>query len=391
LKTAPPVFLPILGRYVVGEFVRILALCVASFVALYLVVDFFDRFDDFLKYEAKAGAVVRYFLFKIPLILTQVTPVAVLASMLLALGGLSRHNEITAMQACGVSLVQLTGPLLGTCAAISLLSLVWSEAVVPHFNRRVRAINTVEIKNRELPSLFGTSELWSHGENGLYNVRVFDARQQTLVGLTIYGLSPEFRLREVTEIPWARWNGDAWAFEKGVRRELQPGGPDGSSPRRHDRHPRNAGGPRRVEARSRGVRLLRAPLADRKPSPKRARSDGVRSRPPGEARRPVHQPGHGVPRDSVRHPKPPQHEPREQHRHRPRDRLHLLGRARARDLARPRRRASAAGRGMGRKRDLLRDRRLLAARKELNATGQGTAARKSSPDRSSKPCITFRH
>ena len=225
MKTAaPPVFLPILGRYVVGEFLRILALCVASFVALYLVVDFFDRFDDFLKYEAEVGAVVRYFLFKIPLILTQVTPVAVLASMLLALGGLSRHNEITAMQACGVSLVQLTGPLLGTCTAISLLSLVWSEAVVPHFNRRVRAINTVEIKNRELPSLFGTNELWSHGEDGLYNVRVFDARQQTLVGLTVYGLSPEFRLREVTEIPWARWNGDAWAFEKGLRRELQPSG-----------------------------------------------------------------------------------------------------------------------------------------------------------------------
>lgn len=219
-----PLLLPVLGRYVVGEFLRILALCVAAFVALYLVVDFFDRFDDFLKYRAEVGAVIRYFVFKIPLILTQVTPVAVLASMLLALGGLSRHNEITAMQACGVSLVQLTGPLLGTCAALSVLSLAWSEAVVPQFNRRVRAINTIEIKNRELPSLFGTSELWSHGEDGLYNVRVFDARQRTLVGLTVYGLSPDFRLREVTEVPWARWDGKVWAFEKAVRRELLPSG-----------------------------------------------------------------------------------------------------------------------------------------------------------------------
>lgn len=223
-RTSGSIFLPTLGRYLIGEFLRVLTLCIAAFVALYLIVDFFDRFDDFLEHKAGIGSVLRYFLFKIPLILTQVTPVAVLASMLLSLGGLSRHNEITAMNACGVSMLQFTGPLLATCAAISIASLVWNESVVPHFNRKVRTINTVEIKKRELPSLFGTSELWSHGEDGLYNVRLIDSRQKALLGLTVYRLSPEFELREVTEIPLAHWRSGNWEYDKGVRRSLLPSG-----------------------------------------------------------------------------------------------------------------------------------------------------------------------
>ena len=223
-RAAPrPLILPTLARYMVGEFLRVFGLCLATFLALYLVVDFFDHFDDFLKYKAGAGAVIRYFLFKIPLIVTQVTPVAVLASLLLALGGLSRHNEITATQACGVSLLQLTGPLLGTCAALSVASLVWNESVVPFFNRKVRTINN-EIKGRELPTLFGTSELWSHGENGVLNVKMFDPREQRLVGVTLYQIGGDFRLLGVTEVPFAKWTGERWKFREGVQREFLPNG-----------------------------------------------------------------------------------------------------------------------------------------------------------------------
>jgi lipopolysaccharide export system permease protein len=224
-RTTPgTLVLPTLGRYVVTEFLRVFALCLGAFLILYLIVDFFDHFDDFLKFKASIGAAIRYFLFKIPLIVTQVTPVAVLASLLLALGGLSRHNEITAMQACGVSLVQLTGPLLATCLLLSLFSLVWNESVVPYFNRKVRTINTVEIKKRELPTIFGTSELWSHGENSVLNVKMFDAQEQRLMGVTLYRIGGDFRLEGVTEVPWAKWTGERWKFRDGVEREFLPSG-----------------------------------------------------------------------------------------------------------------------------------------------------------------------
>ena len=100
----------ILFRYLVMEFLRILALCLLAFIVVYLIADFSDRIDDFLKHQAPVGAIVRYFLVRVPLIINEVLPIAVLAAMLLSLGGLSRHNELTAMRACGLSSAQIVAP-----------------------------------------------------------------------------------------------------------------------------------------------------------------------------------------------------------------------------------------------------------------------------------------
>jgi lipopolysaccharide export LptBFGC system permease protein LptF len=52
----------ILSRYLVSEFLRIVALCLVAFIVVYLIADFSDRIDDFLKHQAPVGAIVRYFL-----------------------------------------------------------------------------------------------------------------------------------------------------------------------------------------------------------------------------------------------------------------------------------------------------------------------------------------
>ena len=75
--------------------------------------------------------------------------------MLLGLGGLSRHNEITAMRACGLSSAQIVAPLLGVCLLLSVAVFLWNENVVPYFASRAHVINTVEIKKRQMQGLLG--------------------------------------------------------------------------------------------------------------------------------------------------------------------------------------------------------------------------------------------
>lgn len=217
-------FARILFRYLVEEFLRILALCLIAFIVVYLIADFSDRIDDFLKFEAPVGAIVRYFLVKIPLILNEVLPIAVLAAMLLGLGGLSRHNELTAMRACGVSSIQIIAPLLTTCLLLSVGIFAWNEKVAPHFATRAHFINTVEIKKRQMQGLLGDQQIWAHGQDTFYNVQSFDARTRTLVGITIYPIDTEFHLKGLVEIPQARWNGRAWRFRRGVERRFTASG-----------------------------------------------------------------------------------------------------------------------------------------------------------------------
>ncbi len=103
----------------------------AGFVLLYIIIDLFDRLDILLRHDATVAAAARYFLFKIPLMLTQITPPAVITAALLTFGLMGRRNEIIALRAGGVSLMQTAVPVLVLSLAISVAALVWNETVVP--------------------------------------------------------------------------------------------------------------------------------------------------------------------------------------------------------------------------------------------------------------------
>jgi lipopolysaccharide export system permease protein len=204
----------LLSHYLRGEFLRLFCLCLLTFLCLYLIVDFFDRFDTFLKHTAPTLTIVRYFLFKLPLIVTQMVPAAVLTGSLLSLGLLARRNELTALFACGVSLWQIARPLLGTAALLSLGTLVWNETIVPYCFHQSRHISTVEIKKKAFKGLFHEKGFWYHGNKAFYHIDHFDSRQQVLFGLTIYTLDDNFQVRSLIRVPAARWQEEGWHLDR---------------------------------------------------------------------------------------------------------------------------------------------------------------------------------
>jgi len=205
-----PRFLPQIWRYLLREFGSSLGLCLGAFVALYLSVDFFEHLSSFLNHEASALTIARYFLLKIPLIVTQVVPVAVLAATLLSLGGLARRGELMAMRACGVSLWQIASPVVAACLALSLATLLWNEYVVPECSMRAHYVETVEIKKKKFKGLFSDEEIWYHGERSFTNIERYDPRHSEIYGLTRYDLDPDFHLRRIIEARMVHWTGSEW-------------------------------------------------------------------------------------------------------------------------------------------------------------------------------------
>ena len=216
--------LPLIGRHLAREFLSAFLLTLAAFVAIYVVAEFFDRLDTFLRHEASPGAIVRYFLFKLPLVVTQVTPIAVLVGSLVGLGLLARQNEFVALRACGVSFWQMAAPLLALAALISLATFAWNEMVVPPSAHRWHTIENLEIKKRGLTTVFAGREVWYHGRAGFYNIERVDPRRQALYGLVIYQLGPDFRPVRLIEVDAARWNGARWDLDGARTREFGPPG-----------------------------------------------------------------------------------------------------------------------------------------------------------------------
>ncbi|MFQ5666732.1 MAG: LPS export ABC transporter permease LptG [Candidatus Binatia bacterium] len=216
--------LPVTSRYVIRELIAILVPTVLTFVLLYLVVDFFDRLDILLRNHATPLAAFRYFVLKIPLILTQIMPAAVLTAMLLSLGMLSRRNEIIALRAAGISLAQTALPLLGVAALISLAILAWNESIVPYCTREYQYVNNVEIRKRPQRGILSEREIWYHGADGFYNIEHIDPHNQTLFGLTIYRTDSTFNLQSIIQVASARWTREGWVSTGALERTTDPAG-----------------------------------------------------------------------------------------------------------------------------------------------------------------------
>lgn len=214
----------ILDRYVSGGFLRTFGMSLAVITGLYVTADFFERIGTLLESGAPLSTILRYFMFKAPLLISRVIGFATLFSTLFCLGLLARSHEITAIRSSGVSVQRIALPLLVIALGLSGLTFYWNETLVPTFSRNAFQIFRTEIKQKRQLSLFGTRNIWIRGDGSFINIDGFDPKSNRLTGVTVFTLNRDFSLRSLIEIPSAHWGERKWQPEGAVEWELRPDG-----------------------------------------------------------------------------------------------------------------------------------------------------------------------
>ena len=110
-----------LKRYVLSQFVKVYLLTASGLIGIFLIVDFFERIDEFLVKDAPMIDLISYYIFKIPFIAFYMAPQGVLLATVITLASLSQNNEFTAMKACGISITGITFPIIGASLVVALL------------------------------------------------------------------------------------------------------------------------------------------------------------------------------------------------------------------------------------------------------------------------------
>jgi len=214
--------LNLVSRYILSAFLRIFGLSLGAFAGIYLLVDFFERVDDFIEHQAHLSQYIVYFASKIPLIVVQVAPMAVLMGTFMALGTLSRSNELTAMRACGVSLWRISAPLLLSALLIACSVQVANEFLVPLSVRKINHILYTEVKGK--PKLtVKRDRLWFREGSAIVNVRLALPEKNTLRGVTIFRTGDDFRLHSRIDAPKAVYRDGTWTFENVTIRHFADG------------------------------------------------------------------------------------------------------------------------------------------------------------------------
>jgi lipopolysaccharide export system permease protein len=116
----------ILDRYLLAEYLRNMLLTSLIFLFLFVTIDFFEKIRMFLTNNATLAQMLSYSLFQIPIALAQILPAVILLSSLITFGNLSRHSEIIALKANGISLLRFALPILGVSILTSLAIFILS-------------------------------------------------------------------------------------------------------------------------------------------------------------------------------------------------------------------------------------------------------------------------
>ena len=92
-----------LDRYVLSEFWKVLVATAFGFPLLVIIIDISEKLDNYLARELTTADIALAYLFGIPETMFQVLPAAVLFATVFTVGGFTRHSEITAAKASGIS------------------------------------------------------------------------------------------------------------------------------------------------------------------------------------------------------------------------------------------------------------------------------------------------
>lgn len=211
----------ILNRYLLSYFIRILSLCTGAFIGIYLLIDFFEKVDDFINHKAAAWDYLTYFVNSVPFVFSQILPLAILTSIVLTIGGLGQTNEVTAMRACGISLWKIVQPIMILVLILSFGLLLLNEFVVPWNIKELNSLLEFKLKGKQQLQLT-RQEIWYRNNDQIINIALVKPQQQMLRGLTIYTFNKKQQLVKREDIDLALFSHEIWKAENVTARSFDP-------------------------------------------------------------------------------------------------------------------------------------------------------------------------
>jgi lipopolysaccharide export system permease protein len=214
----------VLSKYLVKEFFKLLVLCEAIFLFLFLMIDFLQRIDNFIEAHAAKGTMFLYFLYKAPLISVQMLPPATLIAVIILFSSMRKKNEITAVKACGLSASSLSQKIVVASFFLGVAVFLLGETIVPYTSYRSNKIWNIDVDKQDPGLFYGSYQIWYKGANSIYWIRHFDFKKKRMKRPTFYFFDKDFRLTERIDGQTGIWQEGQWRIEEGVVQKREPDG-----------------------------------------------------------------------------------------------------------------------------------------------------------------------
>ena len=187
-----------ISRYLLRQHIAPLAFALAALTSLMLIQQVAKQLSGLLGKGLPPGVIAEVFVLSLPFIVAVTLPMAVLVAVLHVFTRLAGDNEMTALQAGGVSVARVVAPVLAGATGVALLSFLWNDQLLPRTNHALRTLQ-VDIA-RKKPSLTLKEQVINEVVPGQFFLRAarIDGNTSKLKDVTIYDLGDAERRRIIT-------------------------------------------------------------------------------------------------------------------------------------------------------------------------------------------------
>jgi lipopolysaccharide export system permease protein len=203
-----------LDRYVFREFSKIFFVTSVGFPILVIVIDLTDNLEKYLNKNVPRANIALSYLYWLPDSMFMILPAAVLFATVFSIGSFTRHSEITAAKASGISFYRMIRPILFGALFAAALDLALGE-VVPITNSK-RADLLGEARFRADSVRWNFAHASEHGR--VYKAGMLDRVKGEIRELQIdrKGRGPDYPTYVITARE-AEWRpGAGWALQSGA-------------------------------------------------------------------------------------------------------------------------------------------------------------------------------
>jgi lipopolysaccharide export system permease protein len=203
-----------LDRYVFAEFTKIFVVTAIGFPVLVFIIDLVDNLNKYLSRNIPKGDLALSYVYWLPDTMFNVLPAAVLFATVFTIGAVTRHAEITAAKASGISFYRFILPIVVGASFAMVLGLGIGE-IAPRLNaKRLTLIKETRSAEGNVRTRFAYA-----GENGrVYKAAqlVVDSGSMIVLEVERKGTGPDYP-SQLIAANTAKWKpARGWTLAKGT-------------------------------------------------------------------------------------------------------------------------------------------------------------------------------
>jgi lipopolysaccharide export system permease protein len=210
----------LLDRYIVRQFLASFFSLVLGLPLLFIIIDVTDYLDNYLARNLSLLDIAISYVYVLPQYVLFAMPIAALIGTVFTIGNMTRHQEIAAAKAGGISFYRLLRPLLLMAVLLTGAALGLSE-LVPVTNEK-RAEILGERLNRA--GMMRTNFVFITEEGHVLSIRRLDPQLNEMTGIVLEQEGNDTRPALHQTAERAEWReGEGWKLEQGFVRLISDG------------------------------------------------------------------------------------------------------------------------------------------------------------------------